>query len=322
MAAAAGLEAAVKRVVALRALVLVALLCASASTSAATYALVVSGLGGDPDYEHRFAEWNASLTKAVTQLAGAERVTSLAGTQATAAGVEKAVQLLAQRLKREDAVMVVLLGHGSWFGDQYRYNLTGPDLTGAQLKALLDRLPAERQLVVNATSASGAVVDAWKKQGRIVITATRTGGERNATRFAQYFIDALTNEKADRDKDQVVTAAEAFAYANEGVTDAFKADAAIVSEHARLDGGDAAHFVVARFGNAAQHSDDSQLLALQGRQQALEQELAAMKARKSAMPEDAYYAALEPVLVRIAQLGGEREARELQLGMTPTGATP
>jgi hypothetical protein len=313
-------EAAVKRWQGL--LALTGLLVAS-PVLAATHGLVVSGLGGDPDYEHRFAEWNTAATKAVRQLAGDEqRVISLAGSQATAAALEKAVQQLAQRVQRDDTVIVMLLGHGSFFADEYRYNLSGPDLTGAQLKALFDRLPAQRQLIVNTTSASGAVAEAWKRQGRVIITATRSGGERNATRFARHFIDALGSDRADRDKDQVVSAAEAFAFANDAVTDSFKSDAAIATEHARIEGADAPKLVVARYGSAARFSDDPRLMALQQQQTALEQELEAVKARKSALPEEAYYAALEPVLLRIARLGDEREAREQQLGMPPTGATP
>jgi hypothetical protein len=323
MAVATRVEAAVNRF-GLRELALtLLLLAASGAASAAVQGLVVSGLGGDPDYEHRFAEWNTQLTKALRQLAGNdERVTSLAGAQATADGIEKAVAQLAQRAQRDDTIIVVLIGHGTYLGDEYRFNIPGRDLTGAQLKGLFDKLPAERQLIVNATSASGAVADSWKRGGRVVITATRSGGERNATRFAQSFIEALSGDKADRDKDQVVTAAEAFAYASSAVADSFKADAAIATEHARLEGADPARIALARFGRAAQHADDPQLMALQQREQALEQELAAVKSRKTGLPEDAYYAQLEPVLVRIARLGEELEAREKQLGVAPAGGTP
>jgi len=307
----------------LRPLAAALLLGCAGAASAAVQGLVVSGLGGDPDYEHRFAEWNTQLTKELRQLAGGdERVVSLAGAQATAAGIEKAVAQLAQHSQRDDTLIVVLIGHGTFFGDEYRFNIPGPDLTGAQLKALFDKLPAERQLIVNTTSASGAVAEAWKRNGRIVITATRSGGERNATRFAQQFIEALSGDKADRDKDQVVTVAEAFAWANAAVADSFKSDAAIATEHARLEGADPARFALARFGRAAQHAEDPQLLALQQRQQALEQELAAVKSRKSGLPEDTYYAQLEPVLVRIARLGDEVETREKQLGIAPGEGTP
>lgn len=307
---------------ALAGLAWLAVLAAAAPAHAATWALIVSGLGGDADFEHRFAEQNTKLTEAAKSLTGdAARVVSLAGGEATAAAIEKSVQKLAGELKRDDTLLVVLIGHGSHAGDEYRFNLPGPDLTGAQLGALLDRLPAGRQLVVNTTSASGAVAEAWQKPGRVVITATRSGGERNATRFAQYFIEALSGDKADRDKDQVVTAAEAFAWANQAVADSFKSDAAMATEHARLEGADPQRFVVARFGRASKFADDPQLLALQQRQSALELELNAVKARRPQLSEDDYYAALEPVLVRMARLGAEMEARETQLGLAPAGGT-
>lgn len=298
-------------------------LFAFARAEAATYALIVSGLGGDADFEHRFAEWNTKLTQAARDLTGdAARVTSLSGAKSTAAAVDEAVRKLAQTVGRDDTLLVVLIGHGSYAGDEYRFNVPGPDLTGAQLKTLLDRLPAERQLIVNTTSTSGAVAESWKRPGRVVITATRSGGERNATRFAQYFIEALSSDKADRNKDQTVSAAEAFEWTNQAVVDSFKADAAMASEHARLEGTDPQRITVARFGRAARYAEDAQLIALQQRQSALELELNAVKARKPGLPEDAYYAALEPVLLRMARLGVEMETRESQLGIPPPGATP
>lgn len=310
-----------------RALLAVAALLAAtlpaAPAAAATWALIVSGLGGDADFEHRFAELNQRITAAARELTGdTARVTSLSGAEATTEALGKAVRQIAAQATPEDSVLVVLIGHGSHAGDEYRLNLPGPDPTGAQLKALLDRLPAQRQLVVNATSASGAVAESWKRPGRIVITATRSGGERNATRFAQHFAEAVATDRADRDKDQLVTAAEAFAYATQSVAEAFKADAAIVTEHARLEGAEPQRFIVARFGRAARHADDAQLLALQQRQAGLEGELGALKARRSAMTEDDYYAALEPVLLRFARLGEEIEARENQLGLPAARETP
>lgn len=305
-------------------------LLAAAPARAAVHALVVSGLGGDPEYDHRFAEWNATLTGALRKLAGdPARVRSLSGRAATAEALEKTLATMAGEITVDDTAIVVLLGHGSYAGDEYRLNLPGPDPTGAQIAALLNRLPARRQLVVNATSASGAVAEAWKKPGRVVITATRSGGERNATRFASHFIDAISTDRADRDKDQRVTAQEAFAYVTQAVAEAFKADAAIATEHARLEGADAQSIVLARFGAAARFVDDARLEELQRQQSSLEQELAAYRARKPSMTEDDYYAGLEPLLVRIARLGLEQEARENELGIQQpqeasdaTGATP
>ena len=54
-----------------------------------------------------------------------------------------------------DALVLMLIGHGSFDGVDYKINLPGPDLSAIELAGLLDRIPAGRQLVVNMTSASG-----------------------------------------------------------------------------------------------------------------------------------------------------------------------
>jgi len=66
-------------------------------------------------------------------------------------------------------------------------NLPGPDISALELAALLDRIPA-RQLVVNMTSASGASFAALQKENRAIITATKSGTEKNATLFARYWV--------------------------------------------------------------------------------------------------------------------------------------
>ena len=53
----------------------------------------------------------------------------------------------------------MLIGHGSYDGMDYKFNMPGPDLGGAELAALLDHIPATRQLVVNMTSSSGGSID-------------------------------------------------------------------------------------------------------------------------------------------------------------------
>ena len=107
---------------------------------------------------------------------------------------------------------IVLIGHGTFDGEEYRFNLPGPDLTGRELGQLFDQLPARDQLIVNGTSASGAAIERWQRPQRVIITATKSGGERTATRFADHWIRALTSDAADANKDDVVTAAEAFEY--------------------------------------------------------------------------------------------------------------
>lgn len=306
-----------------------ALLClllaaAAAPASAATYMLVISGLGGEEAYEQRFIAWADTVATSGTALTGdPARVQRFEGKAATAAAIEQALAQLATRLHADDQLFIVLIGHGSYDGSEYRMNLPGPDITGSTFATWLDKLPsATPVLLVNATSASGAIAERWLKPNRVVITATRSAGERNATRFAGYWAEALTSSEADRNKDETVTAAEAFEYASRKVTDGFKADAAIATEHPRIGGADPGRFIVARLGKAGKFANDAQLLALREQQTGIERELSEVKARKPALPEDSYYQQLEPVLLRLARLGRQIDAREAQLDGAAAVKTP
>ena len=98
--------------------------------------------------------------------------------------MEAALSRIAAQAKPQDAFVLMMIGHGTFDGAEYKFNLPGPDISGTELAALLNRIPAGRQLVVDMTSASGGVAAALKKDSRTVITATKSGMEKNATVFA------------------------------------------------------------------------------------------------------------------------------------------
>jgi hypothetical protein len=285
---------------------------APCTTSAAEHFLIVSGLGGEPAYETRFREQASALADFARKSTGPEAVRVLNGAQATREHVSREMAQLAARAAETDSVTIVLIGHGSYDGEEYRYNLPGPDLTGRELLALFDRLPARNQLIVNATSASGAVIEAWRAPGRVVITATKNGGERTATRFAQHWAQAVTTSAADVNKDDLVTALEAFNHAQRQVEAAFKADVSLATEHARLDGDGASAFAVARFGAARASSGDPAVAALLTQRGALELELDEIKQRKPSLGEEAYYDQLEGVLVKLALLQRQIDGKQGQ----------
>ena len=281
--------------------------------------LVVSGLGGEPDYEKRFQQ-QASAVAAAAARAGAKKddIALLSGERARKDALEDALTSLATRAQKNDQVLVVLIGHGAYDGEDYRFNLPGPDMTGREIGAWLDKLQAGQQLVVNATSASGAVIESWKRPNRIVITATKSGTERNATRFAEYWVQALSSAEADRDKNDTVTAAEAFEFAARKVADAFKSDAALATEHARMEGGNGGNFLVARLGESAVLPDDPALAALVAEQTGLEQQIEQLKGRKPALERAQYYDELEKVLLTLAKL--DRRIDERRATLTGTTA--
>lgn len=278
--------------------------------SAATYTVVIAGLGGEPAYEQKFRDNAAAVASAAEKAAGTRaNVVSLTGDDAKAANVRREIKTLVDRMKPEDSAVIVLIGHGSYDGESYRFNLPGPDLTDAELARLFDTLPARDQLIINATSASGAVIERWQKPRRVVITATKNGGERTATRFAEYWAQAVASDAADTNKDQVVTAAEAYAYATNQVEAAFKAETSMATEHARMEGDDVGRFTLARLGDAVVVPDNPEVAALLSQRGVIEQDLNRVKDQKAALPENQYYDQLEEVLVRLALLQKEIDSK-------------
>ena len=70
----------------------------------------------------------------------------------------------------------------------------------------------------------------------MVITATKSGTEKNATYFARYWIEALRDPAADADKNEVISALEAFRYAEAEDREIFR-DAEAPRHRARADRG-------------------------------------------------------------------------------------
>ena len=288
------------------------------AASAANYTFIVAGLGGEPEYEKRFREQAAAVAVAAEKISGdATHVVSLTGDAARRDAVRREMQALAGKVGADDVVTIVLIGHGTFDGEEYRLNLPGPDLTATELGQLFDQLPARNQLIVNATSASGAAIERWQRPQRVIITATKSGGERTATRFAEHWTHAVTSDAADANKDDIVTAVEAFDYASRQVAAAFKSDVSLATEHARIEGDDAARFVVARLGAAAVLSANPEVNALLAQRTEIERDLDQVKARKGALDENEYYDALEGVLVRLALLQREIDAKQPGAGGKP-----
>jgi hypothetical protein len=299
-----------------RALLISAWLLCSAPASATLHVMVIEGLGGETQYTQRFAQWSQKIvSSSATATSDANQIYLLKDDDARRDVIQQRLTALANNISEGDQFVLVLIGHGNFDGNEYRHNIPGPDLTGSELVALLDRLPQSvSQLVVAGTSASGAIASKWSRPYRTLITATRSGGERNATRFMGYWADALSSDTADRDKDGAITAQEAYDYAVKQVAESFKSDAAIVTEHAQQNGKDAARFVLARLGTTALHTSDAQLTTLRRQQQSIEQKLAALKPLREQLSQDEYFDRIEPVLVELARVGDQVDARLAALG--------
>ena len=275
------------------------LLLAALSAPATTFYVTISGLGGEPDYEQRFKMWAEDIDSSLKRAGGDSNVVTLQAP--TREQIRARFAEIAKQAKPADALVVMLIGHGTFDGVDYKFNIPGPDITGAELGALLDRVPATRQMVVNMTSSSGGSIEALRRPTRVVIAATKTGTEKNATVFARYWAEALRDPAADVDKTETISALEAFRYAQRKTADFYESQKRLATEHSVLEGELAAAFPVVRLGaNAAAARDPAKRPLLEKKEQ-LEQAIDKLKYEKAAMPADAYKKQLTALLLELAR---------------------
>ena len=296
-------------------LILVFLLCVFAG-HATTFYLTVSGLGGEPDYAQRFKMWAEDIDSSLKRAGGDSNVITLQAP--TREQIRAKFADITRQAKPGDSLVVMLIGHGTYDGVDYKFNIPGPDLTASELGTLLDRVPATRQLVVNMTSCSGGSIETLRRPTRIVISATKTGSEKNATVFARYFAEALREPAADTDKNESVSALEAFKYAQQKTTDFFETQKRLATEHSVIEdtgkgqgektptaengeGRLAGAFPVVRLGaNAAAARDPSKRPLIERKEQ-LEQAIDKLKFDKAAMPQAEYTRQLTQLLLELAK---------------------
>ena len=300
---------------------LAVLLLAGVPAHASTYYVTVAGLGGEPDYEQRFTAIATDLDKVFRSANGAH-VYTLTGKQATRAQMTETMSAVAREARPEDDLVLTLIGHGSFEGTEYKFNLVGPDVSGAELAAMCDRVPAKRELIVNTTSASGGSVAALERPGRAVVAATKSGTEKNATVFARYWAEALQDPTADVDKSGSVSAMESFRYADRKTATFYESQKRLATEHAVFEDtgrGEAvrtapaegregmllASLTVVRIGAAQAAMNDPAKRELMGRKEEIEQKIDALKYQKAAMDPDEYKHDLTKLLVQLATLQGE-----------------
>lgn len=276
------------------------ILCACLAATAAERALFVAGLGGEPDYEQRFQ----SLAKEGAKLTGGD---ALAGPQANKQALREAIARAAGQLAESDTLLLVLIGHGTYDGLSYKFNLHGPDVAAAELRSWLDAVKA-RQVVVLATSASGAALKELAHPRRAVFAATRSGMEKNAVTFPRYFVEALRDPAADTDKNEAVSALEAFRYATQKTASFFETQKRIATEHAAFeDPSSLGRATLVRFGAAQQALNDPVKRALLAQREKIELEIEKLKREKAAMPLDEYKKRLQALLVALANIQEEIE---------------
>jgi hypothetical protein len=285
---------------------------------AESFFLIVSGLGGEPEYEQRFSGWAKDLDKILKSEPNA-KVDALMGPDATKVKIEARLRGIAGEAKAGDSLVLMLIGHGSYDDSNYKFDIPGPDITATELAGLLDKIPAQ-QLIVDMTSASGGALPLLQNQKakRVIITATKSGSEKNATIFARYWVEALRDPAADTDKNEVITALEAFRYSEQKTAKFFETQNRLATEHALIEdtgkgegvkapapengqGMIAGRFALLHMGSVAAIARDPEKQKLLKHKEELEQSIDELKYKKASMALPEYRRQLQTYLVDLAK---------------------
>ncbi len=297
---------------------ILALLLTALGLPAATHYITVAGLGGEADYDQRFTGWANTIDQVLKGSRTGAKSEVLTGAGATRERLRKALEAAIQDCGPNDAFVLMLIGHGTFDGVNYRFNIPGPDITEAELASYLNRLRAGRQLVVVMTSSSGGALERLRKENRVLIVATKSGTEKNATIFARYWAEALRDPSADTDKNEAITALEAFRYASRKTAGFYESQKRLATEHSLLEdtgkgegvrepvpeegqGRLAAAFTLLRFGAAQEAAKDPARQKLLAQKEDLESQIDLLKYQKAAMPAGEYSKRLTALLLDLAR---------------------
>jgi len=308
-------------------LLFLSLVC-SAQTNARRSLVLVMGAAGEPEYGEQFAV-SADLWKR----AGTNGGFKISVVGESTHGENDRGELLSILTNEVawpgDDLWIVLIGHGTYDGRVAKFNLRGPDISADELAGALK--PCKRPLaVIDCSSASGPFLNALSAPGRVIITATKSGYEVNATRFGNYLARDVADPAADLDKDGQTSLLEAFLMASRQVDEFYKEAGRLATEHALIDDngdglgtpadwfhgvravkkaadGKSVDGVRANEMHLVRSSSEQELSPeLRAQRDALEAQMSALRDRKAQMNVDDYYNQLEKILVKMAELYGKK----------------
>jgi hypothetical protein len=309
---------------------LFALSIAASASAQQRHALIVTGATGGAIYAVQYREWSETLRQTLVDALKFDpaRVVSLSETEtpdaaATAANVRKYLATLRRTLGRDDLLLIVLIGHGTFDGVDAKFNLVGPDMESGEWATLLRGMPG-RLVMVNTAAASFPFLERLTGPRRVVISATDSVAQRFDTVFPEHFITALSDDGADIDKNGRISIWEAFAFAGAGVRRYYQQRGQLTTERPLLDdNGDGLGREAAGQGEDGSLASrtyldepapdapptDEVLLQLLQKRAALEAEVEDLKVKKAFMQPLEYAAEFERLMIELAKVSRAIRAR-------------
>lgn len=287
--------------------------------------LIVMGAEGDADLGGKFRTQVGQWTNACARAGASYEVFGVAPAGAESDREQLRLRIAASPTNGMSPLWIVLVGHGTWDGQDAKFNLRGPDITAAEMAQWLK--PIARPLaVINTASASAPWIPVLKGPRRVIVSATRSGDEQNYTRFGGFLAEAIADPSGDLDQDGQTSLLEAFLRASTQTAEWYASAGRLATEHpliddngdglgtpaawfrgtratkmasggARPDGGVSRQFVL------VQSPWEKQLTPEQrARRDALELELNRLRDRRPEPPNDAYYQKIEAIALELARL--------------------
>jgi hypothetical protein len=287
--------------------------------------LLVLGAPGEAQYGELFQTW-AERWKSAAQRGGL-KVSVIGKDQSETGTHREQVQhvLKDSQTDSERPLWLVLIGHGTYDGKSARFNLAGPDVSADELATWLTSLKRP-VAVIDCSASSAPFLLSLSAPARIVITATKSGGEENFARFGEFLAQSIDDPTADLDKDDQTSLWEAYLSASRKTQEFYESDGRLMTEHALLDDNgdqqgtraDLFRGLQVRDGLSIGHPVDGAIAhrwhlvpspqdaelspEIRHQRDQLELEVLELRKRKSTLNTDEYYQQLEKLLVELATL--------------------
>ena len=312
-----------------RSLAIAALLVSlsSAAFAESRWAVIISGASGGEKYAEQMTTWRNDLRAALVDRYQFKPEfvkmfvdeTAASGDKGTAENVRKFFAELKKSSAKDDFVLIVLIGHGTYDGNVAKFNLVGPDMTAKDWTDVMAGIQG-RVSLVNTTEASFPFLESLASKGRVVITATDSPAQKYATVFPEYFVKAIKEASTDLDKNGRTSLFEVFTAASAAVKQHYEQRGQLTTERALIDdngdgkgreataegpdGGSIARLAYLDSEVVAE-SANPELAALVRRRRALEQQAEEHKELRGVMPEAEWNTTFEKLMLELAQVSAE-----------------
>ncbi len=289
--------------------------------------IVVVGAPGDPDYQARFSSWADNWQAAAKQ--GQLELIRIDGNSNKSNSGRLRIEAELKQTQSDplDELWLILIGHGTFDGEQAKFNLVGPDLNAAELSNWLEST-AKKIVVINCASSSAPFINQLAGKDRIIVTSTKSGYQYNYSRFGEYLSETIGDGGIDLDKDKQISLLEAFVAASAKTAEFYESNSRLATEHALIeDNGDARGtpgdwfrgvraIKTAKDGSPVDGLRANQIFFIRGqadnrlsiddrkKRDALELQIEKLRQSKSQMIEDQYYLRLEAIMLELAKLYG------------------